>query len=315
MIDPYTIAGGGLALLASKDLLAKLLGPTAEYIGGEIKGLVEKCNFNIGDIFFKAYRKLGSDVENPGAVNPRVLKNVFEDGRFCEDELSREYFAGVLASSRTKDGKDDRGVTNAKLVSNLSSYQIRTHYIFYTLLRKAFLPHAAFVSPGTHRGMMIVYIPVKSYYAGMGSLLVPSNDREKISILAHSINGLRRNDLIEDEYVYGAPKDFLTRTLTVGSKSFRLNKNVLCEYGISFQPTPSGMEFYLWAHGLGGRDHFQFLEEGLSLDAIEEVQLPNNVDLLYPGILKYLQETRKKGNSSRITVELRMKGAKGDIPK
>jgi len=47
MIDPYTAAGGGLALMASKDLLTKLLGPAAEYIGGEIKGLVEKCNFNI----------------------------------------------------------------------------------------------------------------------------------------------------------------------------------------------------------------------------------------------------------------------------
>jgi len=75
------------------------------------------------------------------------LKNVFDEGKYCEDDLSKEYFAGVLASSRTKDGKDDRGMTNAKLVSNLSSYQIRTHYIFYTLLRRAFLPHDAFVRP------------------------------------------------------------------------------------------------------------------------------------------------------------------------
>jgi len=291
MFDPNAVVGGGLALLASKDLLTKLLGPAAEYIGGEIKGLVEKGNLNIGDIFIKAYRKLGSDVEQPGAVNPRVLKNIFEDGRFCEDELAREYFAGVLASSRTKDGKDDRGVTNAKLVSNLSSYQIRTHYIFYTLLRRAFLPYGSIVSSDTHRGMMIIYIPSKTYYSGMGSLLVPSDDREKISVLAHSMNGLRRNDLIEDEYVYGARERFLSRTLTAGSKGFGLNKRVLCEYGISFQPTPSGMEFYLWAHGLGDRDHFQFLDESLALDPIEAVQLPDNVELLYTGILEHLQKT------------------------
>ena len=42
MVDPNALIGGGLAALASKDLLTKLLGPTADYIGGEIKDLVEK---------------------------------------------------------------------------------------------------------------------------------------------------------------------------------------------------------------------------------------------------------------------------------
>jgi len=125
----------------------------------------------------------------------------------------------------------------------------------------------------------------------MGSLLMPSDDKKKINVLAHSINGLRRNDLIEGEYVYGERKHFLEKRLTMGMKTFTLNKNVLCEYGISFQPTASGMELYLWAHGLGESDHFQFLNEAVSLDAIEEVQLPNNVGLLYGGIVEHLQET------------------------
>ena len=129
----------------------------------------------------------------------------------------------------------------------------------------------------------------------MGSLLASTNDRVKISLLAHSVNGLRRNDLIEDEYVYGERESFLTRTLTLGSKVLRLNQSVLCDYGISFQPTPSGMEFYLWAHGLGDRDHFQFLDESPALDPIEAVQLPNDVDLLHMGILEHLKQTRNKG--------------------
>jgi hypothetical protein len=304
MFDPNTVVGGGLALLASKDLLTKLLGPTAEYIGGEIKGLVEKCNLNIEDIFIRAYRKLGSNVEKPGAVNPRVLKNVFDDGKFCEDELSREYFAGVLASSRTKDGEDDRGVTNAKLVSNLSSYQIRTHYIFYTLLRRIFLPHGSIVSPDIHCQMMIMYIPSEKYYSAMGPLLTPSDDRQKISVLAHSMNGLRRNDLIEDKYVYGPPERFFTHKLTRKQELFTLNKRVLCEHGISFQPTHSGMEFYLCAHGLGDLDHFQFLDGRLALDPIEAVQIPNNVDLLYKSALEHLQkeaQNKKKVSLSKIS--------------
>ncbi len=290
-MDPTTSVVTGLAILGSKDILAKLLGPTADYIGGEIKGLVEKCNINIEDIFAKAYRKLGSRLEQPGTVSPRVLKNIFDEGKYCEDDLSKEYFAGVLAASRTEDSKDDRGVTNAKLVSNLSSYQIRTHYIFYTLLRRAFLPHGSIVSPDTNRKTMIIYIPSEIYYSGMGSLLMASDDGEKVSVLAHSMNGLRRNDLIEDEYVYGERECFLTRKLRSGSKDFRLNKRVLREYGISFQPTHSGMELYLWAHGFGDRDHFQFLDVSLALDPIGAVQLPNNAELLYEGIIEFLKET------------------------
>ncbi len=295
MVDPNALVGGGLAALASKDVLTKLLGPTAEYIGGEIEGLVEKCNINIGDIFLKAYHKLGGRVEQPGAVNPRVLKNVFEDGKFCEDELSKEYFAGVLASSRTKDGKDDRGVTNAKLVSNLSSYQIRTHYIFYTLLRRTFLPYGSVISPGTHRGVMIIYIPSKTYYTAMEPLLLASEDSDNISVLAHSINGLRRNDLIEDKYTYGSPEHFAQQRIRVNAQDFVVDEKVLCEHGISFQPTPSGMELYLWAHGLGDRNHFCFLDESLILEPVEEVQLPSNVELLYKDLLQHFEEAGSKG--------------------
>ncbi len=294
MVDPNALIGGGLAALASKDLLTKLLGPTAEYIGGEIKGLVEKCNVNITDIFIKAYHKLGSRVEQSGAVNPRVLKNVFDDGKFCEDELSKEYLAGVLASSRTEDGKDDRGVTNAKLVSNLSSYQIRTHYIFYTLLRRASLPYNSVVFPGTHRAAMVIYIPSRTYYSAMGSLLQASKDTE-INMLTHSINGLKRNDLIEDKYTLGSPQNFIDQNLRIDSQEFAVNEKVLSEYGISFRPTPSGMELYLWAHGLGDRNHFQFLDGSLNLDIIDEVQLPSNADLLFKDLREYFEAAASKG--------------------
>lgn len=89
MVDPITSIGTGLGILGSKDLLNKLLGPTSEYIGGDIKNLVEKCNINLNDIFSKAYRRLGKKVDEEGIVPPRVLKHVFDDGRFCEDDLSK----------------------------------------------------------------------------------------------------------------------------------------------------------------------------------------------------------------------------------
>ena len=108
MPDSLTTLGTGLVVLGSKDILTKMLGPSAEYIGEVTKGLVEKCNINLDNIFSKAKRRLGNKIEDPGIVNPRVLKHVLDEGRFCEDELTAEYYGGLLASSRTKEGRDDR---------------------------------------------------------------------------------------------------------------------------------------------------------------------------------------------------------------
>ncbi len=108
MTDPSTDLGAGLAVLASKDLITKLLGPTAEYIGGELRHLAEKANLNLDSIFNRAMRKLGNKIDTPGSVSPRVLKHVWDEGRFVEDELAAEYFGGLMASARSPDGKDDR---------------------------------------------------------------------------------------------------------------------------------------------------------------------------------------------------------------
>lgn len=55
-------------------ILNKLLGPTADYIGGEARGLVEKCNINLDRIFSIAVKRLGNKIAEPGLVSPRVLR-------------------------------------------------------------------------------------------------------------------------------------------------------------------------------------------------------------------------------------------------
>ena len=294
MIDPTTLIGAGLTAFASKEILTKLLGQTADYIGGEIKNLVEKCNVNIGDIFIKAYRKLGTRVEEPGTVNPRVLKSVFDEGRFCEDDLVKEYFAGVLASSRTSDGKDDRGVTNSKLISNLSSFQIRTHYIFYTMLRKAFMPHRPVISPGTDRRMMFIYIPTETYFSMMGILDDYPHHNERINILSHSMNGIRRNDLIEDNFTYGGKELFELDMIKYRFPEYPLHEAILCDHGITFQPTPGGMELYLWANGLGRYTHFQFLDENIQVEVVQDIVFPEKIEILYEVFIKSLYLYAKK---------------------
>src|SRR5205823_167718 len=58
-MDPEAIAKTALAAWASKDTMAKVLGPTADYLGGEVARFAAKCNINIGEMFQRAVRKIG----------------------------------------------------------------------------------------------------------------------------------------------------------------------------------------------------------------------------------------------------------------
>jgi hypothetical protein len=75
-------------------------------------------------------------LDQSGQVNPRVLKNVLDEGRFVEDAVATEYFGGLLASSRTEDGKDDSALPMVTLLRSMSADQIRLHYVIYTLLSR-----------------------------------------------------------------------------------------------------------------------------------------------------------------------------------
>ena len=123
--------GTGLALLGSAQVVSKLLGPTADYIGSGIQTWTEKRVGNVRNIFANASTKLGPRLDEPGFVPPRVLKGILDEGSFCEDPIATEYFGGVLASSRTDSPRDDRGASLIALLGRLSIYQIRAHYVLY----------------------------------------------------------------------------------------------------------------------------------------------------------------------------------------
>lgn len=82
-------AGTGLTVLGSAigsaKLLEKMLGPTADYIGEGVKSWTEKRVANVQRIFNIAARRLGTKIESDGAVPPRVLKGILDEGSFCDD--------------------------------------------------------------------------------------------------------------------------------------------------------------------------------------------------------------------------------------
>ena len=119
MPDPATILGPstilvGAGVYVTQDLLLRLLGPTFHYLGDELQQFVEKRKEKVGKIFLNAEKKLGSKLDNPGQVSPKVLRTILNEGSFSDYEIAVEYFGGVLASSRSEIGRDDRGARNSK---------------------------------------------------------------------------------------------------------------------------------------------------------------------------------------------------------
>lgn len=58
-MEPSTAIGAGLAILGTKEIIQKILGPTADYIGQELRNYTEKGARNLKSIFTKAEEKLG----------------------------------------------------------------------------------------------------------------------------------------------------------------------------------------------------------------------------------------------------------------
>jgi len=137
-MDPYVTTA---AIIVGDQIITaahKVLGPTYKEIGEGFKNLWKGKKL----ILDKASQKC--NIESEGRTNLRVTRDVFWNGSFSEDELSAEYFGGILASSRSIDGKDDSSIYYLDLIKSLSSKQIHLHYIIYNLLRKEILKYEEF---------------------------------------------------------------------------------------------------------------------------------------------------------------------------
>ncbi|MBK8814631.1 MAG: hypothetical protein IPN42_03570 [Methylococcaceae bacterium] len=233
MIDPSTAVGTGLAILGSKDVLNKLLGPTADYVGGEAAGFIKKCNINLDGIFQKAVRKLGTKIEDPGSVSPRVLRHIIDDGRFCEDELAAEYYGGLLAGSREPTGKDDRCLPYISRVKAMSVLQIRAHFaIYYSLLRlhKDSNINLGLSSEVSKAGLLLPH-------EFLASLFPPQQNNRYWGTMTHVVVGLSSDDLIRN-YAYGSKNDLEGRFPSADAD------------GVYVEPTFFGAELFMWALGV-----------------------------------------------------------------
>lgn len=251
--------GSGLALLGSAKLIEKLLGPTCEYIGQNIQNLTKKMHENIAKIFVSAENKLGDKINTDGAVPPKVLKSILENGSWCDEELQCEYFGGVLASSRSSISRDDRGAYYSSLISTLTSYQIRAHYLIYHQIHNIFSGQEHNICEASERRKLEIYIPINSFIAAMD--FSKEEAANFGALLAHVCFGLSRSGLIENSFLYGPP-DSLKEVYQEAK-----------EYGIILQPSQPGVELFMWAYGYGQKPTNDFFDINLNFNSISEIPI------------------------------------------
>ena len=258
-MEPITSAGLAITAYLTKDGITKLLGPTAEYLGEGLKDLTRRRVESIGKIFSNASRKLGNQLDVPGQVPPRILRTVMNEASYSEDSLVLEYFGGVLASSRTEIGRDDRGTRLMKVVDNLSAYQIRTHYLLYSTIAMLFVNSGRRFGTTQNRRQLGVFLPFEGYFE---SMMFSQTEWKNPQILHHIWHGLGSDNLIENEWLFG------------DIEAVREKFPGASEGGIVCYPSAPGAELFLWALGCGDSP----LEHMLSgvLDTVVD-DLPNVV--------------------------------------
>jgi hypothetical protein len=131
-MDPITSISATGAVIAVAN---KLLGKTADAISDDIANLYKAGR----DKMVAAAARKTADVNDGKIANLRVARDVFINGSFTDEAICAEYFGGILASSRSVDGKDDLGVFYTDIIKSLSSSQLKLHYIIYHSLNKLWL--------------------------------------------------------------------------------------------------------------------------------------------------------------------------------
>lgn len=248
------------AAAASARLWERFLGPTADVLGSHLANWTEKRLENVGRIARKAQAK---NAGRDGAVNPRVAKQILDDGSYSDDEMMAEYYSGILAASKSPDGRDDMGLPWTSLVSSLSSFQVRMHYILYrswALLLEGQTSEELWLGVGRRR--QTIRFELVELVTAIGW----KPEMNMGALLGHCVSGLIRTGLLDENYAWGVlePND--------RAREFeaRFDANM----------TLAGMELYGWAIGIGPISSDAFASVGSTGTDDAPIQAVSKVRLL-----------------------------------
>lgn len=139
--DVMVVTAGmaGVAYVAQQ-----LFGKTLAEMGDDLNKVYKA---NRDKLLEKAAQKV-LDPNDGAQVNLRVARDVIWNGAVTDDEVCAEYFGGVLAASRSADGKDDSALVYVDCIKALSSKQLHLHFVIYESLQNLLIKAGQTVNSG-----------------------------------------------------------------------------------------------------------------------------------------------------------------------
>lgn len=248
-----SLAGVGIYTVKKfVDGLDRLFGPMTDEIAEVLRRSTEYTLRNVGRATANANQKTSRDLLDSGEIPFRAAMKILAEAATADDDVLVEYVGGVLASSRSPSGKDDRGVVLAALISRLSSDDLRAHYIYYSTITR--LLH------GTN-----VRVFQLDDLTGRGSIFVPWSEFGRLMGGGEG-DGVDYNDIFARS-TYPLVREGLIQFSKAGEPSHLAQELPdVSEAGVIVAATVPGIQLYLWALGKGQ----------LSVDAITDssVELP-----------------------------------------
>lgn len=93
---------------------------------------------SLGEKFGATMEKKGTPLENLSAP-ARIVMKVFEEGSWAEDIDSQSMWAGLLASSCTRDGKDDSNLIFVNILGQMTAPEARLFDFIFQATVKSLL--------------------------------------------------------------------------------------------------------------------------------------------------------------------------------
>ncbi len=203
--EEIIVAGGvaGTAYVAQK-----LFGKILDEMGDDLNKIYKT---NREKLLAKATKKVKKP-DDGAKPNLRVARDVIWNGAVTDDEVCAEYFGGLLAASRSADGKDDSALIYVDCIKALSSKQLHLHFAIYSSMHALLNQSKKVVNPGMQDEFSILEI----WFA--------SNELARLGINpAIDLNILHRQGLISG---------FATNQHVVGQKALPYSKANPTTFGV-----------------------------------------------------------------------------------
>jgi hypothetical protein len=232
----------------ARSLLTRVLGQSGDAVDEALRRYTERRLRNVQRVVGCANAKSGS-LDASATVSLRVAHLVLEDGSQCDDELMASYLGGLVAASRTPQGRDDRVVSWSDVVTSLSALQIRAHYLLYREWA-ARLRIIGVYELGVAEGRIQATMEIS--WGELEKLLVGGSSVDEDDAISRAIGGLIGAGLLDDSVL---------RTGQI----------------VRVTPSIAGLELYGWAQGLPELPPRGFASKARLFDIADAIPRPRSV--------------------------------------